>query len=129
VHPRVLTDHGLAVAVHDLASRTRTPVAVTAPDGRLPAEVEAAAYFICAEGLTNIDKYARATAASARVAAGRGEMTVEVADNGVGGAEPAEGSGLTGLADRLAVLGGRLLRYSPPGGGTRLSARIPLPGG
>jgi len=129
VHPRVLTERGLAVAVHDLACRSRTPVAVTVPGCRFAPEVEAAAYFLCAEGLTNIDKYARATTASVRVGAGPSEVTVEVADDGVGGAEPAAGSGLTGLADRLAVLGGRLVVDSPPGGGTRLSAAIPLPAG
>ncbi|MFF5288023.1 sensor histidine kinase [Paractinoplanes globisporus] len=126
VYPRLLTESGPAVAVQDLASRARIPVAVTAPDGRFAPESEAAAYFVCAEGLTNIDKYASATSASVRIVAAADRLTVEVADDGVGGADPGGGSGLTGLADRLAVLGGRLVVDSPPGGGTRLTAVVPL---
>lgn len=128
IHPRVLTDHGLAAAVRDLASRAPVPVTVTVPDERFEDAVEAAAYFVCAEGLTNLAKYAGATAASVRVAADAGELRVEVGDDGAGGADPVAGTGLTGLADRLAVLGGRLVVDSPAGGGTRLSAGIPLPG-
>jgi signal transduction histidine kinase len=128
VHPRVLTDHGLATAVCELASRAPVPVAVTVPDGRFDPDIEAAAYFVCAEGLTNLAKYARATRAAVRVTADAGELAVEVADDGVGGADPAAGSGLTGLADRLDVLGGRLAVESPQGRGTRLTASIPLPG-
>jgi len=112
--------------VQELASRARIPVAVTAPDGRFAPEAEAAAYFVCAEGLTNIDKYASATSASVRIDAAVDRLTVEVADDGVGGAGPGGGSGLTGLADRLAVLGGRLVVDSPPGRGTRLTAVVPL---
>ena len=128
MHPRLLTDHGLTVALRDLASRAPLPVAVTAPDGRFDPDVEAAAYFVCAEGLTNLAKYAWAATASVRVIAGRQALSVQVVDDGIGGADPVAGSGLTGLADRLAVLGGRLVVDSPTGGGTRLSASIPLPG-
>ena len=128
VHPRVLTDHGLATAVRELATRAPMPVAVTVPDGRFDPDIEAAVYFVCAEGLTNLAKYARATHASVRITTDAGELAVEVGDDGVGGADPAAGSGLTGLADRLDVLGGRLAVDSPPGGGTRLTASIPVPG-
>jgi signal transduction histidine kinase len=83
---------------------------------------------VCAEGLTNLAKYARATRAWVRVTADAGELAVEVGDDGVGGADPAAGSGLTGLADRLDVLGGRLAVDSPPGRGTRLTASIRLSG-
>lgn len=128
MHPRLLTDYGLTVALRDLAARAPLPVAVTTPDGRFDPEVEAAAYFICAEGLTNLAKYAQTATASVRVVAGLQALSVQVVDDGIGGADPVAGSGLTGLADRLAVLGGRLVVDSPPGGGTRLSASIPLPG-
>jgi signal transduction histidine kinase len=127
VHPRVLTDHGLAVALRDLACRTPVPVTVDVPDLRFGSDLEAAAYFVCAEALTNIAKYAGARKASIRVSDTGGELTVEISDDGVGGAEPSPGSGLTGLGDRLDVLGGRVDVDSPPGRGTRLTARIPLP--
>jgi signal transduction histidine kinase len=128
VHPRMLTDHGLAAAVHDLASRAPVQVAVNVPALRFGSDVEAAAYFVCAEALTNIAKYAGARKASIRVSDTGGVLTVEISDDGVGGAEPSAGSGLIGLADRLDVLGGRLDVDSPPGRGTRLTASIPLPG-
>ena len=88
--------------------------------------MEAAAYFVCSEALTNIAKYAHASQASVRLETGDGVLTVEVADDGAGGADPAGGSGLRGLVDRVEALGGRLRIDSPPGRGTRLTAQLPL---
>lgn len=126
IHPAVLSDHGLAPAVHVLVERAPLPVDCDIePGGRLPAPVEAAAYFVVAEGLTNVVKYANASRAAVRVRCGDGELEVEVADDGVGGARVDEGSGLRGISDRLAALEGRLTVDSPPGGGTVLRATIP----
>jgi signal transduction histidine kinase len=95
------------------------------PDDRLPSAVEAAAYFVVAESLTNVAKYSGAQHASVRVGQFDGFAVVEVSDDGVGGADPAAGTGLRGLADRLAALDGRLEVHSPPGGGTVIRANIP----
>ena len=95
------------------------------PEERLPAPVEAAAYYLIAEALTNVAKYAEATTARVRVVAGDANVTVEVTDDGVGGADPAGGSGLRGLADRVEALGGSLEVHSPAGDGTSLRATIP----
>ena len=126
LHPAVLSDRGLRAAVEALASRA--PVAVELaemPDERLPAPVEAAAYYLIAEALTNVAKYAAATAVRVRVVAGAGSVTVEVTDDGVGGADPAGGSGLRGLADRVEALGGSLEVHSP--GRRHLAAWNPSP--
>jgi signal transduction histidine kinase len=96
---------------------------------RLPPAVEAAAYFVIAEGLTNVVRYAETTRASIAVRRDGGEVRVVVADDGVGGATIAGGTGLRGLIDRLAVLDGEILLESPAGGGTRLEARIPIDSG
>src|SRR5215218_11050549 len=126
IHPAVLTDRGLEAAVQALAARAPVPVDVEAmPTDRLPAPVEAAAYFVVSESLTNVAKYARAEHATVRVGRADGYAVVEVSDDGVGGADPAAGSGLRGLADRLAALDGRLEVHSPPGGGTVVRANIP----
>jgi signal transduction histidine kinase len=126
IHPAVLADRGLEPALSALAGRAPLPVDVTAtPDERLPARVEAAAYFVVAEALTNVAKYAQATRASVAVERRNGHAMVEVRDDGVGGADPARGSGLTGLVDRLAALDGRLEVESPEGGGTTVRADIP----
>ncbi|HEX2102813.1 MAG TPA: sensor histidine kinase [Solirubrobacteraceae bacterium] len=126
IHPAVLTDRGLEPAVQALAARAPVPVDVEAmPTDRLPAAVEAAAYFVVAESLTNVAKYAQAERASVRVGREDGFAVVEVSDDGVGGADPAGGSGLRGLTDRLAALDGRLEVHSPPGGGTVVRANIP----
>jgi signal transduction histidine kinase len=101
-------------------------VDVELPDERLPAPVEAAAYYLVAEALTNVAKYAGATAAKVAVTRLDGTLTVEVADDGVGGADPGTGSGLRGLADRVAALDGTLTVDSPPGKGTRVRAEIPV---
>jgi signal transduction histidine kinase len=97
------------------------------PTDRLPAAVEAAAYFVVAESLANVARYAHAQHASVRIARRNGYAVVEVRDDGVGGADPASGTGLRGLADRLAALDGRLEVHSPPGGGTVVRANIPCP--
>jgi signal transduction histidine kinase len=126
IHPAVLTDRGLDAAVDALVSRTPLPVdVVEMPSGRLPTNVEAAAYFVVAEGLTNVAKYARAANASVSVEQVDGHVRVAVSDDGVGGADPVRGTGLQGLRDRLAALDGRLELASPAGGGTRLEAVIP----
>jgi hypothetical protein len=126
VHPAALVEGGLAAAVTELAERSPVPIQVTVPSGRLPAAVEAAAYFVCSEALANIAKYAQASQASVRLETGDGVLAVEVSDDGVGGADPAGGSGLRGLVDRVEALGGRLRLDSPPGRGTHLTAELPL---
>jgi signal transduction histidine kinase len=127
IHPAVLSDRGLAAALDSLAERAPIPVALTRlPDGRLPGSIEAAFYYIVAEAITNIAKYAHATQASVAVERSNGIASVVVSDDGIGGAKPGVGSGLVGLADRVEALGGRLHVDSPPGRGTRISAEIPL---
>jgi signal transduction histidine kinase len=126
IHPAILTDRGLAPAIDALADRMPLPVERDLVlDERLSAAIEAAAYFVVAEGLTNVAKYARAERVRVELARDDDDVVVAVADDGVGGARVGAGSGLRGLEDRLAVLDGRLDVDSPPGGGTRLSARIP----
>ena len=126
IHPAVLTDHGLKPALHALVSRVPIPVTVDVElGGRLPPSVETAAYFVASEALTNVAKYANATQAAVAVRQVNGRVTMDVADDGVGGADAALGSGLHGLADRVAVLDGTLSLESPVGGGTRLRAEIP----
>jgi PAS domain S-box-containing protein len=127
LHPAVLTDRGLRAAVEMLADRAPFPVEIAAmPDERLPEPVEAGAYYLIAEALTNVAKYANATTVRVAVAASAGRAAVEVSDDGVGGADPASGSGLRGLADRVEALGGSLAVTSPVGAGTTLRAEIPF---
>jgi signal transduction histidine kinase len=109
-----------------LAARAPMVVEIDGPDGELPAPVEAAAYYVVSEALANVTKYAKASSVKVTVARSNGHALVEVADNGVGGADPSRGSGLSGLADRVASLSGRLAVDSPPGAGTRIRAEIPL---
>jgi signal transduction histidine kinase len=125
IHPLILTEGGLAEAVESLADRTSVDVVVDVGPERYPSPVEAAAYFVISEALANVMKYARATRATVRVKALDGALRVEVEDDGIGGADPRAGSGLSGLADRLAALDGTLSVTSPTGGGTRISAQIP----
>jgi signal transduction histidine kinase len=126
IHPAVLTERGLVTALHVLAERVPVPVEVAQlPDGRLPDSIEAAIYYVVAEAITNVAKYAQASRASVAVERSNGVATVIVSDDGVGGAELVPGSGLVGLADRVEALGGRLRLESPPGHGTRLEAEIP----
>ena len=126
IHPAVLTDRGLRAAVETLARRSPVPVEVLTPEERLPSPVEAAAYYVIAESLANVSKYARASNAVVRVSRENGCAVVEVVDDGVGGADPSGGTGLRGLVDRVESLAGTLAVESPPGGGTRVSAEIPL---
>jgi signal transduction histidine kinase len=125
IHPVVLTERGLGPALSCLAERAPVPVRLAVPAQRLPAVIETAVYFICSEALTNVGKYAQASRADLAVRADGDQVTVLVADDGVGGADPSAGSGLKGLADRVEALGGRFCVESPAGGGTRLLAEIP----
>jgi hypothetical protein len=126
IHPAVLTNHGLEPALQALASRAPVPVTVEVDsEERLPDPVESAAYFVVSEALANVAKHARATEAAVAVRQENGRLTVEVRDDGLGGADAAHGSGLRGLADRLAALDGKLSLVSPAGQGTRLQAEIP----
>jgi signal transduction histidine kinase len=125
IHPAVLTEQGLPAAVRALAERSPVPVRIAVPEKALPAPVQTAAYFVVAEALANVAKYAHATQAWVTVANDNGSARVEVGDDGVGGAQPADGSGLQGLADRVGALGGQLRVESPPGGGTRVTAELP----
>jgi signal transduction histidine kinase len=125
IHPAVL-DHGLTVALESLAARSTVTTAVSVDLlGRLPKVVEVAAYFVASEALANVAKHARATAVEITVSRGANGALVEVADDGVGGADDAGGSGLRGLADRVEALGGQLRISSPLGSGTTISAVIP----
>ena len=124
--PAVLTQGGLRAGVDSLATRSPVPVRVDVPSTRLPAPAEATAYFVVAEALTNVAKHAGATRVQVTARAEDGVLRVDVRDDGVGGAR-ADGSGLVGLADRLAALDGRLWIESTPGKGTRIAAEIPLP--
>ncbi|MEO5575879.1 MAG: PAS domain S-box protein [Gaiellaceae bacterium] len=126
IHPAVLTDRGLRAAVEALAARSPVPVEFETPDEALPRPVEAAAYYVIAEELANVIKHAGATMVNVRVACEDGRAVIAVSDDGVGGADPGDGSGLSGLADRVEALGGSLSIESPPGGGTRVTASIPL---
>jgi signal transduction histidine kinase len=127
IHPAILTQSGLAAAVGALAQRATLPVEVEiAVERRLPAPVEAAAYFLVAEALTNVVRYARATGARVHMAMDGDDLVVSVSDDGVGGVDVAAGSGLRGLQDRLATVDGSMEIDSPPGGGTRLTGRIPV---
>jgi signal transduction histidine kinase len=128
LHPRALVDKGLAAALADVATRCPVPVDLDVIDHELPEELAAAVYFVCAEALTNVAKYAAAERVRVAVSASAATLTVAVADDGVGGADADRGSGLQGLRDRVAALGGDLIVDSPPGMGTRLAARIPLGG-
>jgi PAS domain S-box-containing protein len=124
--PAVLAHGGLRAGVDALASRMPVPVENAVAAGRLPAAVDATAYFVVAEALTNVAKHARASRAEVTGRIDGGSFALEIRDDGVGGARP-DGSGLVGLADRLAVLDGTLTVSSEPGAGTRLRAEIPLP--
>jgi signal transduction histidine kinase len=127
IHPAILTQSGLAAAVGALAQRATLPVEIEiAVERRLPAPVEAAAYFLVAEALTNVVRYARATGARVQMTMEGEDLVVSVFDDGVGGVDVAAGSGLRGLQDRLATVDGSMEIDSPPGGGTRLTGRIPV---
>jgi PAS domain S-box-containing protein len=125
IHPAVLSERGLSAALEALAGRAPVPVGVTVPPDRFPPAVEAAAYYVISEALANVAKYAEASAVEIRVTRQNGRAVVEVADDGVGGADPARGSGLSGLVDRVEALDGVLKVESAPGAGTRIRAEIP----
>lgn len=125
IHPALLTREGLSVAVLALAQRATVPVVVSIEPGRHPAEVEATAYFAICEALSNAMKHARAQAVTVTARCRDGRLVVEVTDDGVGGADPAGGTGLAGLAERVAALAGVLRVTSPPLGGTRLRVELP----
>jgi PAS domain S-box-containing protein len=128
IHPAVLTDRGLGAAVDALVARSPVPVATDVPPLELPPAVEAAAYYVVAEALTNVVKYGQASSAEVSVETVDGTVTVTVTDDGAGGADPAQGSGLRGLADRVEALEGRLVVVSPRGRGTTVRAEIPIEG-
>jgi PAS domain S-box-containing protein len=123
IHPAVLTDHGLAAAIEDLTAESPLPVSLQLAEGRWSPDIEAAAYFVVAEALANVVKHSGATAASVRVVAAR-SVVVEVYDNGRGGADPGRGTGLRGLSDRVAALGG-LLEVESSASGTLVRAALP----
>jgi signal transduction histidine kinase len=129
IHPALLSERGLGPALEALATRAPVPTTVDGvPSFRLPAAVESASYFVTAEALTNVAKYAGATSASISLAIEHGRLLLIIRDDGAGGADPSSGSGLRGLRDRVDALDGQLHIDSPPGLGTTLIAEIPLGG-
>jgi signal transduction histidine kinase len=127
IHPAILAEGGLAPALKALARRSAIPVELDVRvDGRLPEPIEMAAYYLVSEALTNVAKYAQASTVDVEVATADGTLSVQVRDDGRGGADPAGGSGLVGLKDRMEALGGRLSVQSAPGAGTTVQAELPL---
>jgi signal transduction histidine kinase len=127
LRPTLLAERGLAGAVPVLAQHTPVPVSWELDiDSPLPDHIEAAAYFVISEGLQNVAKHAKATQARVTVVLRSGQLRIEIADDGIGGAGQRDGSGLRGLADRLAAIGGGLIVTSPSGDGTTLTAQIPV---
>lgn len=126
LHPTILSEAGLAAAVDALAERTPVPVRVSIPERRFPTPVEAAAYFVVAEALTNVVRYARASEARVSATVEGERLVVAVEDDGIGGADPDRGSGLRGLRDRVAAVGGDLSVLSPTGAGTVLRVELPI---
>ena len=125
VHPRILDAKGLPDALGELAGRCPIPVTVQVPQVRLPLDLELTLYFVASEALTNVVKHAEASIATIHLTASAGQVRMEVSDDGAGGANPDRGSGLLGLADRLAVLGGTLSVTSKPGAGSAVVATLP----
>ena len=128
LHPAELESGGLALALHGLTERSPFRVEMDVDDIRLPPDVEAALYYVCAEGLANVAKHARAKLVRLSVRSTGERVALDLSDDGVGGADPAAGTGLRGLADRLDALGGRFSVSTAPGAGTRLVAELPLGG-
>ena len=127
IHPALLSDRGLGVALDALAARAPVPVGVSGvPEDPLRPAVEAAAYFVTAEALTNVAKYARATEAFVELQLDDGRLRLQVRDDGCGGADPEIGTGLRGLRDRVEALDGSLEIDSPPGCGTTVTVELPL---
>jgi signal transduction histidine kinase len=121
----VLTNEGLAAAVETLVALAPLPVITEIAPARFPAAVETTAYFVISEALANVARHAQASKAEVTACTDGTRLVVEVRDDGIGGAPARGGSGLTGLADRVAALGGRLTITSPPGGGTTIRADLP----
>lgn len=128
LHPRVLEEFGLAGALTELVRRSSVPIELHLSAEELHGEIAAGVYFVCSEGLANVAKHSRAASGAITVAVHDGQLVVEVVDDGVGGADERRGTGLHGLTDRVEALGGRLGVVSSEGGGTRLTAEIPLGG-
>jgi signal transduction histidine kinase len=127
LHPAVLSDRGLGPALQSLANRSPFPVAIAGvPASRLPEAIEAAVYYVVAESLTNAAKHSGASEAHVELSATPARVSVEIRDNGSGGANVSDGSGIRGLADRVESLGGRFELQSPPGAGTVVTAELPL---
>jgi signal transduction histidine kinase len=127
IHPQVLTDHGLAAAIHELADQSPVPADTDLHvDGRLPAPVETAAYFLASEALTNIARHSGAHTAQIHAWVADATLTVTVVDDGHGGADPARGTGLAGLAARIDAIDGTLDITSPPGGPTQVRMTCPI---
>ncbi len=128
LHPRALAEHGLEGALAALASEFPLPFGLRATTDQVPPRAAVVAYFVCAEALANVAKHAAASRVTVTVTTGDGQLRIEIADDGIGGADPTRGSGLRGLADRVETFGGTLQVESVPGHGTRLAAEIPLGG-
>jgi signal transduction histidine kinase len=127
IHPTILTGAGLGPALRALARRSNVPIDVDVKvDERLPAHVEAAAYYIASEALTNVEKHAQASAVELIAAHDDGALAIEVRDDGIGGADAGRGSGILGLTDRVEALGGTISIVSPLHGGTTFSVRLPI---
>jgi signal transduction histidine kinase len=126
IHPRILSSGGLGPALKMLARRSSIPVRIDErSDARLPDNVEVTAYYVASEALTNAAKHAHASEVQITVDMDAQSLVIEISDDGCGGADPCHGSGLVGLRDRVAALGGALAVHSPPGAGTVVTARIP----
>ena len=125
MHPAALTDGGLAPALALLAARSPLPVEFKGEVGPLSEPVEAALFFVCSEALANVVKHAAASRATIELRTERERVVATVVDDGAGGADPSQGSGLRGLADRVEALGGHLTVESPRGSGTRVVAELP----
>ena len=123
--PDVLIRGGLPAGVEAIVSRLRVPVDVSVPPDRFPSQIEASAYFVVAEALTNMAKHSNARHANVAARIDNGSLRIDICDDGAGGARP-DGSGLLGMRDRVVTLGGQLELDSPPGGGTRIAVTLPL---
>jgi signal transduction histidine kinase len=127
IHPAILTEEGVGPAIESVAELSPVPVTVErGPQRRFPGAIEATAYFVVAEALANVAKYASASRATVVISEGAGTLHVEVTDDGIGGADIEKGTGLRGLVDRVAAVGGRLTVDSPPGAGTVVRAEVPV---
>jgi signal transduction histidine kinase len=127
VHPAILVEAGLGAAIRALARRSPLPVRVQVRAGsRLPASCEITAYYVAAEAFTNAAKHADASAVDIVIEQAGGMLTVQVRDDGAGGADASRGSGLTGLRDRVEAVGGSMTLDSPAGAGTLLTVRLPV---